>query len=228
MKKIYLVGILSILFIQIAHSQSFTIGLKGNYGIDWLLNSKINENQKLKYTENFCNSGGLSLAWYFNERSYYSSIIPGVNLDILYSNYNQKITGIDSGYVTEGTKLTYLDLPILFRITPEFGPYLEAGGQLSFLLGATGDVTNTRPIQSKSPMTGDLKDKFGKTNISAIIGSGIDIDITEYFSIMLGFRVAYGLTDITSPQSNVNGYEPTHLFAISGIAGLVYTLNYFH
>jgi hypothetical protein len=228
MKKYYLLGFISFFVLQNTHSQSLTFGIKGTYGMDWMLNKKFTEDEKIQYEDHFCNSGGLSVAWYFNARSYYSSVVPGVNLDILYATYSQKVTGLDSGFVDQATKLTYLDIPVLFRITPEFGPYFEAGGQFSYLLDAHGDYANRR-INQVVPLAGDIKDKMNKINLSAVIGAGVDIDISDYISIMFGFRVAYGFTDITSPQKKLfTTYEPTHLFSISGLGGIVYTLNYFH
>lgn len=230
MKKKYVFFLLSFFLIQYAKSQSLTFGLKGTYGINWMLNNRFTESEKTKFEDNFCNSGGLSVAWYFNSRSYYSSVIPGVNLDILYATYNQKISGLDSE-VVQGTKLNYLDIPLLFRITPEFGPYFEVGGQFSYLLNASGEYSSTRPNQILPPLKSDIKNLISKVNISGVIGSGVDIDLSDFISIMIGFRCAYGFTDITSPQKNLNffkSYEPTHILSLSGVVGIVYTLNYFH
>ena len=228
MKRKYLIIFALLFFIQNIKSQSLTFGFKGMYGVNWMLNNRFTASDKTKFEDNFCNSGGLSVAWYFNSRSYYSSVIPGINLDILYATYNQKISGLDSEAV-QGTKLNYLDFPLLFRITPEFGPYFEVGGQFSYLLNANGVYSSSRPNQILPPLNGDIKNRISKVNISGVVGSGVDIDLSDLISIMIGFRCAYGFTDITSPQNNLfKSYEPTHILSISGVVGIVYTLNYFH
>ena len=120
------------------------------------------------------------------------------------------------------TNLTYIDVPLLFRLTSSKGPYFEIGPQFSFLSKA--ESTYKDSPSDPDFTTSDIKDNVNSVNISAQIGFGYDIKASEKLTVGLGLRFGYGLTDAGKEPDNSVGYEKTNT-AVGGFrVGLSYAL----
>jgi hypothetical protein len=87
---------------------------------------------------------------------------------------------------------------LLFRLTSTSGTYFEIGPQFGFLSTVEEDFEPTTGIGYEGL---DTKDIYNSTNIAAIIGFGVDIDVTEKIFITTGIRLGYGITDITEENA---------------------------
>lgn len=224
------------LFCAETFGQSIQVGAKMSYNSSWLFNSNISDAGPLSadhnYISSFGYSRGASVGYYLHKNTYYNYLIYGLDLGVMVTDHTQryvsqeKVDGVTEE-VEYMAQLSFIDLPLLFRITPEHGPYLEVGPQYSILTYATGlsgNFTNNKDYSDKNTIS-----NYQKSNISAVLGFGVDIGLWEHLAISAGCRIVYGLTDITAPQeSEIIGYSPTH--AISGglMFGAVYKINHYH
>jgi opacity protein-like surface antigen len=195
MKKALLtvVVILAALSVQ---AQSFRIGVSGGVYSTWLMNKNVfDQDDRLDIASSFGGRFGIDAIYAFNDKA---GLSVGFNF---ISGHNQKYTGEDKNYDYDyKTKLRYLDVPILFRLTSSGGTYFEIGPQIGLLMSAEEDYENS--ISPSSNYSGqNVKDGFNSTNIAALIGFGVDIDVTENLYITTGIRLGYGFTDVTKEFS---------------------------
>ena len=190
MKKL-MIAALMCLTVAAASAQDFRIGAKGAFNSTWLFNNNISDQGNVvDYASTFGASFGLSSQLYFNENL-------GVLLDILYSSNNQNLEGeiLDEHYEST-TKVKYLDLPLLLRISSEGGAYVEFGPQFSLLMGAKEDLAFDHPLPTDYTDR-DVKDYFNGFGIAPILGFGVDISASDNLLINIGLRFGYGVSDAT-------------------------------
>ena len=114
----------------------------------------------------------------------------GIQPELLYSGQ-----GGDSG---PGTfRLSYLNLPIMFRLNPMPEFSLQAGPQLGILLSAEASGI-------------DIKDQMSTTDFGLAFGLGYEFPV----KVDIGFRYVVGLSNIFSGD-----------VSLSGIPGLSVTMN---
>jgi hypothetical protein len=140
--------------------------------------------------------------------------------------------------------LTYVEVPILFRLRPAGnkmtrmitygGPYFEIGVAPAFLNSAKADLETTVPIFGTIKQPGsDISNRFESMMWSGIIGFGFHQIGLEKWAVTHGFRLSYGLSDITGTNGGkdqdyiksdgtTTSYEPTKVIAI----GYVLTFSY--
>jgi hypothetical protein len=193
MKKITFLALLFI-FSNIIYAQSWVdIGLKGGYGLDFLINKNISTDETHSSTFAFGYTYGGKLGWNFNEAH-------AVTLDVLYTGFGKNyeyytLNPTDStkkNFYTKNFKFNSLDFLLMYRHVKN-ASYFEIGPMVSSVKKAS--ATDNQP---GSKFDGDISDNLVKTNYSAVIGAGGMLAGTENFRVILGFRVMYTFNDIVS------------------------------
>jgi ABC-type transport system substrate-binding protein len=102
--------------------------------------------------------------------------------------------------------ISYLDIPVLFRVSSPKGPYFEIGPQASILLGAKESYSSlSNSVANPNYSDKDFKDDFNGFGLSGILGFGVDIKISEKINLNTGLRFGYTFTDATSEYSPSEG-----------------------
>lgn len=176
------------------HAQDavFRIGVKGAYNSTWLFNKNVSDkNASLDYASSYGSTFGIQGIYMLGETY-------GIDVELNYASHNQKYDGDIGGGASYESKinLSYLDIPLLFRVSSEKGPYFEIGPQLSFLMGAKEDFSTT-PSTPADYSDRDFKDDFNGFGAAGILGFGIDIKASENVYITAGLRFGYAFTDAT-------------------------------
>lgn len=181
-----------------AEAQQFKVGLGGGVNSTWLLNKNISDQgEAIDYATTFGGAFGLKTQYFFNEKM-------GIELGILYSGHNQKYETNEEGFGLEvKTKLSYVDIPVLFHYGSGKGFYFEIGPQFSFLTGAKDEDLAFSFGGVNIPLeTTDVKDSFNKTNVALVLGAGMDIPVSDFLTVTAGLRFGYGFTDVTKDYTN--------------------------
>lgn len=197
-------------------AQSFRLGVSGGVNSTWLMNKNVfDANDGLDIATSFGGRFGIDAIYSFNEKVGLS-----IGFNFL-STHNQKYTGeVGSADYDLTTKLKYLDIPILFRLTSSGGTYFELGPQIGILGSAKEDFESSNPsVFGLDYDDRNVKSGFNSTNIAVILGFGVDIDVTEKIFITTGLRLGYGLSDVTEE------YETPLELAISTASN---TVQYAH
>jgi len=168
---------------------TFRLGLGGGINTTWLANTNVSDRgDELDFAVTFGGSIGLEGIYSFSEKA-------GVSLGFLYSGQNQKYTG-ESGIGDEEfetkVRMRYLDIPLLLRLTSSSGTYFEIGPQFGFLMSAEEEFEFMGESETE-----DTKDQFNSMNLAAVLGFGVDIDVSENVIITTGLRLGYGFSDVT-------------------------------
>jgi hypothetical protein len=196
MKRILIVLLLGAFVTSVQAQEGSRLGVKGAFNATWLFNKNVSDkNASLDYASSFGSSFGLQFISMLSDQF-------GVSAEVLVSSHNQKYDGEfdDSSSFTNEVNLTYIDIPLLFRVASEKGPYFEIGPQLSLLSGAKETIDFT-PGTIGDYSDKDFKDDFNSFGISGVLGFGIDISLTEKLILSPGLRFAYMFTDATTEYS---------------------------
>src|SRR5688572_179494 len=172
---------------------TFRLGLGGGINTTWLANTNISDRgDELDFAVTFGGSVGLEGIYSFSENA-------GISLGFLYSGQNQKYTGEfgDEEFETK-VRMRYLDIPLLLRLTSSSGTYFEIGPQFGFLMSAEEEAEFLGESE-----TADTKEHFNSTNVAAVLGFGVDIDVTESVIITTGLRLGYGFSDVTKEYDEI-------------------------
>jgi hypothetical protein len=188
------IAVLSLLLcsVQLVQAQEgIRLGVKGSYMSTWLFNNNISDaGDYLNYAPAYSGAFGVQAIYMFSDAY-------GISVDLNYAGQNSKYEDSESQeYLTE-LKLRYIDLPVLFRASSEKGPYFEIGPQFSFLAGAKESYTD-KVDASNSYSDKDFKDNFAGFGLSAVLGFGVDIKLTEMINLTTGLRFGYQFTDATN------------------------------
>ncbi len=206
MKKITTITSLLFIFSHSVYSQSWLeVGLKGGYGLDFLINKNISNDKTHTVKFSYGYTYGGKLGWNFNQSH-------AITLDVLYSgfsqNYQYYIVNRDSTKSIYNKSIVFnaLDFLLMYRHTKN-ASYFEIGPQISTIKKAS--ITDSNPNNTN----GDISGNLAKTYYSAVIGAGGMLAGTENFRIILGFRVMYALTDIISPQGQSNNFPTGNAYS---------------
>ena len=224
MKKLLLM-VLSVAVIQSVRAQDFRMGAKGAFNSTWLFNSNISDKGDIiDYRATFGANFGLQFLLYFTENV-------GVSMDLLYASNEQRIEGFSENpvlvwYAEE--QLKYLDVPILFHLSSEGGPYVEIGPQVGFLIGAK-ELLRWNNQQHPIPVetTSDYKDDFSTISLAAVLGFGYDIEVSDNWFVNVGLRFGFGLSDVTKEIAQPDIADPDDVSTASYYANKGF-YNYAH
>jgi len=190
MKKLLIASL--ILITVAASAQDFRIGVKGTFYSTWLFNNNVSDQGSMvDYAATFGAGFGLTSQYFFNENI-------GLSIDVLYSSNNQKLEGdlaTDLTYESH-TKVKYIDLPVLLKISSEGGAYVEFGPQVSFLAGAKEDFKSS-PSLPADYSDRDVKQFFSGFGVAPVLGFGVDIQASDNWLVNIGLRFGYGVNDAT-------------------------------
>jgi hypothetical protein len=181
---------------MVVQAQNVRLGLSGGINSTWLMNKNVfDQNDGLDIAASFGGRIGIDAIYSFSEKV---GVSVGVNF---LSSHNQKYTGDATGIDGDLTvKLKYLDIPILFRLTSTSGTYFEIGPQFGILNSAKETYEGNSTGFDYDNIS--VKNGFETTNIAAILGFGVDIDVTDNIFITTGLRLGYGISDVTKEFSS--------------------------
>lgn len=99
-----------------------------------------------------------------------------------------------SGDQTVTDKLSYLEIPLLLKLQPNFlifRPFAVIGPSFSMLRGAARE-TSTPSMTT----TADVKAETRSTDLGMIVGAGVDLSVLPVVSAFISVRYDYGFTDV--------------------------------
>lgn len=177
------------------------IGVKGGYGMDFLINKNIADDDTHEPQFSFGYTYGGKVGWNFNEEH-------AVNIDVMSSKFGisyeyLSIDPVDSSRTAYEKNFNYtaLDFMLLYRHVKNAG-YLEVGPQFSLIKSAAY-------TSGEGDMSGaEAKNNLISSYYSAVLGAGGFLGGSENFRITLGFRATYAFDDIISQQGKTN-YFPS-------------------
>ncbi|MEP7195315.1 MAG: hypothetical protein ABI851_02275 [Saprospiraceae bacterium] len=187
MKKILLLLAVSF-FIQKTNAQKiyawWDCGLKVNYGLTGFINSKLLDDKNYSYHLNSGAGIGAKFGMYFGLNN-------GITVDFIYNQLKQGFD-YDLGNITNNQDITWknYDLGLLYRHQSN-GSYIEIGPQYSI-------VNSVKNEDSNDPVNSDVTKYYSKNYFSAVFGTGGYIFGTDNFTLMLGLRLGYALTDFVA------------------------------
>jgi hypothetical protein len=221
MKKFTLSAFCLFLMVQLSNAQElwFDAGLKIAYGSSALLNGNILDDDSYSYdlASNLAFGGKFGINYGPNN---------GFTIDALVGKYKGSIE-----FTPDNINGVYewktLDLYTMYRRNGNLA-YFEVGPKMSLV----NEMTLTDPM---TPGELERSDEV-KNYFSAVLGFGWYVMGNEgRFSGILGFRVEYGFTDMTSDLGKENGYpvpdiQPpiTNDYAKTNpvVASIVFELNW--
>ncbi len=130
-------------------------------------------------------------------------------------------SGTPGKQIEQNFKITqnYLALParIKFSIFNQPTFYVHSGLEIGYLLSASTEVVRS----DQSTTEEDIKNTLHKTNLNALIGAGIEFDLSRIIIFMESYY-AYGLTDIPKKDEWLFNWQTREL---SFIFGFKFRLN---
>lgn len=196
-KKIAVLSLLLCSLQLVQAQEGIRLGVKGSYMSTWLFNNNVSDaGDYLNYKPSYGGSFGIQAIYMFSDAY-------GISADLLYSGQNSKYEDSESAKYLNELKISYIDLPILFRVSSEKGPYFEIGPQFSFLSGAKEtyeDKGDDNPLFD-SYSDKDVKADFAGFGLSAVLGFGVDIKLNEMMNLTTGLRFGYMFTDAMNEYS---------------------------
>jgi hypothetical protein len=207
MKKVILLaaGLFAFAALQ---AQTIRFGLMGAFSSTWMFNNNISDRgDDVNYKSATGSSFGLASTIHFTDES-------GVALDLLWTTHNAKYQSKDeTSQLTD--KISYLDIPVLFRLGPsDGGGFVEIGPQFCIVNGVKESYSESTTGLSYSDK--DFKKDFSGMQIAAVLGFGYDFEINENWYIGAGLRFGYGFGDFTKKIDETDLAQNDH----SLLAGL--------
>lgn len=188
MKKALL--IIAMLFMSsYGFSQGLELSAKGSYRSTWIFNDTLSKQG---------DSQDYDLGWGYNYglgATYYFTKSIGVEVNGLLGKFNGNYQGIvDSiGEYTSQVSLNTLDIPLLLKLRTKSGSgYIEIGPQYSLIQEAHYELTG----DSLSVSNRNVTSQYSESNLSVLLGMGINIDLSKRLDLTTGIRLEYGLEDI--------------------------------
>lgn len=191
MKKVLLLAA-GLSFGSVVFGQTVRFGLMGAFSSTWMFNNNISDRgDEMDYKSATGSSIGLATTIHFTDES-------GISLDLLWTKHNAKYETA-SGYSPDMAltdKISYLDIPVLFRLGPsDGGGFVEIGPQFCIVNGVKEDYTRNNGAEHYQDK--DFKADFSGMQLAAVLGFGYSFGINENWYIDAGLRFGYGFGDFT-------------------------------
>jgi hypothetical protein len=215
----------------ISKSQVFIIGGKGILNYSTFMNDAPKISGKaMDKVFTLGGQGGIYFRYYFNEKTYYSNTNISLAVELLFGGYGQnyKLNLTDTA-VHFNTSISSMDIPVLVHVRGQAGLYAEAGVSFGMISGVKQEFSLDPETNPVSGFSGSVDSMFTTSNLSGIFGFGIDSELSDQLNLTIGFRITYGLTDLTEPQKKYStDYKETHSANVGLVVGLGYILNFYH
>lgn len=205
MKKLicFLFFFASLLLTQQASAQLwFEAGGRAMYGATALFESNITDDDEHTMNINTGLSYGALFNLNFSDRH-------GISIEGMFANSEQsyEFDGI-AGVVGSGTNTiewNSTDLYLMYRALSQ-GAYFEIGPKLSLVNGVDQNVSSTADQYFLVEEMMDVSDAYADQFLSGVIGFGMYIAGSKYFTLSVGFRVEYAFQNFTSDQGADSNY----------------------
>ena len=218
MKKNLLIVLLAFIGFT-APAQDISLGLKGSFYSSWLFNKNISDQgDNLNYASTFSTTFGAQGLFMFSETY-------GLNTELVLASHKQKYdgySGTEDNVFSNEIKLSYIDIPVLFRVSSPKGPYFELGPQMSLLTGAR-ETFNFEKSDDNDYSDKDVKDDFAGFGISGILGFGVDIKLSDKINLTTGLRFGYMFTDATNEYTDLEAADLLTKDVLSNVAAFSHT-----
>lgn len=199
MRKFILLFSLFVFTLNAGAQRWVDIGVKGGWGINWLINKNLSDDQDFNNQLASGYTFGGKLGFNFND-------FHEITFDVMATTnrYKFKYNVFDSisnssPLYEKSFRFNVLEMALLYRNNKD-GRYLEFGPSYSLVRNATG--TNTL----ESHNDGVIRDNLINGYTSLIFGFGTYFLGTENFGITLGARFSYTFNDLISEKGKVNHY----------------------
>ncbi|NOT35877.1 MAG: outer membrane beta-barrel protein [Saprospiraceae bacterium] len=169
-------------------------GAKVGYGLGGFYNANLTKDDNYSYRLNSGYGLGAKFGMYFGLNN-------GITFDFMYSKYKQ-----DFDYAIPGNsenlhtiKWNNYDLALLYRHQAN-GAYVELGPMYS-LVNSVNNSDNNDGGDDK-----DVSKFYNENYFSGVFGAGGYIAGSDRFTLMMGLRLGYALTDFVSEEGKTNNY----------------------
>ncbi len=178
MKKIYLT--LALLIISTLSYAGLGLGIKGGANFATQNATSILPSVEISTSNITGFVGGAYLNYFFGDKS-------AIQLELLYSrkgSASEILLGGSSSVQSNDNKLTYFDIPVLFRWQIIKFLNLHAGPQFSIL---------TKAVTEDGTTTEDIKDELKNSDFGLIIGAEANLPLR----LNITARYIYGLSNVS-------------------------------
>lgn len=201
------------------------IGLKGGYGVNYLVNKNFSNDRGFSQNLSFGHMYGGKVGVNFNENH-------ALTVDVVSSAFDQSFT-----YSKDTNRTNYirtigfnaLNFLVMYRKTLN-ASYFEIGPQYSMITKTRGsdNFTQTKNV--------DISENLVKSYYSAVMGFGGYLMGTENFRVTIGLRFSYALNDIISEKgkqtdfpsiAKYESYQPSNPLTAMVVIELDLDVGYF-
>jgi hypothetical protein len=170
----------------------FDFGIKGAYGPTYMLNQNLADDTAYDHELNAGYGVGAKLGLHFASHH-------GFTFDFMHSKSNQKFGLTNRGL--HDYSWTHNDLMLMYRLSGN-GAYVEFGPKISLVSDVTSIINGVDE--------GDVKVNFENNYTSLVFGFGSYLLGNELFSLQIGARIHYALSDMVSAEGITAGYPAVH------------------
>ncbi len=176
----------------VANSQGWlSLGAKVMYGLNGFYNNNILNDEQHSYNLHGAPSFGAVAGINIGSTGV-------VNLEGLLLNNRQELDFTENGDKSiNAVEWNNVDLYLLYRFYTENGSHFELGPKMSF-------VRSVEQTLAEQPQ--EVNNFYADNYVSAVAGLGGFITGSEDFTLKIGFRLEYAVTDLVSDAGEAAGY----------------------
>jgi Outer membrane protein beta-barrel domain len=212
MKKVFLSAIAVCAF-GMANAQDLKFGVRAGSNFSTLTGDAVADDVKMQVG---FNAGGLMEIKFTDMIS--------LQPEVLFSMQGAKTSDTDNNGITltedeSKINLSYINVPVMFKLYPVKGFYLEAGPQVGFLVDAKSkDETRTVTggVETSESTTTDIKGNLKTVDFS--FNGGLGFDFTE--NLFINARYSFGLTNVYDAPAFLGVFGITDLDAKNSVISL--------
>lgn len=241
MKKI--TSLLFILFLFVSYQsiaqkgKEVVLGVGGAFTTVWIINQNFYGEPEVDYAPKTGYAASLNLGFNFTKNI-------SALTELQYSLQGQKYDGDQNNTKTlRDIDLRYFNIPLFFKYAFGSGGTkfrFMAGPQVGILLEANQVYTRNGSkfydnitkqningeIITFQPGTGDITERFNKTDFSLVLDIGADIHLSDLFYITAGIRGNYGLTQINADKFRILNSDNEYPASNNLWGGIYVGINY--